>query len=906
MTEILIAIVNMSIAASIVAIAVILVRFPLKKAPKVFSYVLWAAVFLRLICPFNFESPASLMPTQTEVISPTILTNSGVSVIDEPVNLFLEATLPQVDTATSVNPVQVALTISAYAWLCGVVLIVFYGIISYIGVKRRVYDATLIQDNIFETDKISTAFVLGFIKPKIYLPTIVKGRQFDYILKHEQVHIQRRDYLIKPLAFFVLALHWFNPIVWLSYYFMSKDMEMSCDEAVLRKSNEDIRQDYSTSLVSLYTKKIGLLSPLAFGEGSYKNMKARIKNVLNFKKTPRWAIIVCSIMVVLFMAGFTTNPPRGLSADNLVNGSIFKTKPTDNTSYSAQGTPAFDYFQNNSIQKFLAMWVKEATGIENPKWNYDSFAKYDILDSNGVSASGEDLYYCAFSADNDRYGYIIVSYYEDDPSIQNKGVVETPYLYDLQVNSESISAPLTTRQNDKSERKYISRTDSLIQDFEKYKSFGVIYNAEQDAVFYNGKRVRLFVDFKSSKVDNMTYAFDLCYQDSRAGTTLYLEAVKDNAGKITGIRHLNEQTAQDILESLNGTSSHSNKIDKENPPNDSTLLLTYDATQIIDQYGIVATDNFNNGIPQNITKWIAQCDQKQGAYLLKTKLSDKYTTYVYYNGGRYPWVMNADAETININLYSNTNLATSTSHYLMCFTSPKDYAGINLYLDGVKLNYKLNNQLNASALTEATTAQKTEQNIKSQYAIYEQYGLTYRANEDKLYYKDQIVRYFIDKYNNGQGVLNMWGYDLDGTIDLHTIRNNVGLQGELIGIEAFSQKDFNLRTKEIEAEKNNIPNYDVLTFRFRKSEAPESLQLWIKQCEDDVFDFSTTEQNGRYYIYVRGETEFNFGVKVDGDKANMEISPVNGVKGEGYALFSAPLYKQFTVTYNGATRSFIQ
>jgi len=229
---------------------------------------------------------------------------------------------------------------------------------------------------------------------------------------------------------------------------------------------------------------------------------------------------------------------------------------------------------------------------------------------------------------------------------------------------------------------------------------------------------------------------------------------------------------------------------------------------------------------------------------------------------------------------------------------------------------KPNSQIATSATSDGQQVKtnqqadkQTEQGIKNQYAIYEQYGLTYNENDDRIYYKDQIVRYFIDRYNNGQGILNMWAYDFDGTVDLYAVRNNVGLQGELVGIEAYKQEDFNLRTKEIEAEKNNIPDYNIKTFRFRKNEAPDSLQLWIRQCEDDVFDFCATQQNGRYYIYVRGETEFGFSVTVDGDEASMEISQISrrdGAKGDGYALFSVPLYKGFTVTYNGAYKSFLQ
>lgn len=377
MMKIFIAILNMSIAASIVAVAVMLARIPLKKVPKVFSYALWVVVLLRLICPFGFESPTSLMPTNAEIISPTIVTapvskiNSGIPAVDDTVNLFFENAIP----LTSINPIQIILKIGICIWLCGLLVLILNAVIGYKRIKHKVYDATLVRDNIFETDKISTAFVLGFIHPKIYIPTAVKGKQLDYILKHEQVHIRRRDHLIKPFAFFVVAIHWFNPIVWISYYLMSKDMEMACDEAVLRKSNEDIRQAYSTSLVNLYTREPGLLNPLAFGEGSVNTMKERIQNVLSFKKTPRWAIVLCSFLLVLFTAGFTTNPPKRLSADNLVN------IPTSNQ----QTAPVTQTQQN--MDSRLTLVVKEYTIAELEAKNIRGIVVSGLSD-NGEKITG--------------------------------------------------------------------------------------------------------------------------------------------------------------------------------------------------------------------------------------------------------------------------------------------------------------------------------------------------------------------------------------------------------------------------------------------------------------------------------------------------------------------------------------
>lgn len=192
----------------------------------------------------------------------------------------------------------------------------------------------------------------------------------------------------------------------------------------------------------------------------------------------------------------------------------------------------------------------------------------------------------------------------------------------------------------------------------------------------------------------------------------------------------------------------------------------------------------------------------------------------------------------------------------------------------------------------------------SSYGIYETYGLTYNPNKNKLYYKGQTVRYFIDKYNNGQGVVTLWDCDFTGTIDLYAVRSDTGPQGELMGIEAYSQKEFDLRTEEIKARQNENPDYAITAFRFTKEESPESLKLWIRECERDVFDFYTTEQNGRYYIFVRGETEFAYQVTSSGNTANMDIVGITSIQGSGYALFSVPLYEKFTVSYNGETRIF--
>ena len=279
MIALFITILNMSITASIVALAVMLVRIPFRKVPKIFSYILWGAVLFRLVFPFSIESAFSLMPVFTNTISQEMIFSQFHAI--QPSDIFIKNTLPMIENG--INSASTILQVASLTWFCGFVVLLLYGIVGYISLKRRVYFATLLYKNVFQTDKIKAPFVLGLIRPNIYFPISIDSSQHDYILKHEQTHIKRRDYLIKPFAYMILAMHWFNPLIWLSYFLMSKDMEMSCDEVVLRKTNKDIRKDYSMSLLNLSIKNNNLLSPIVFAFGE-SNVKERVKNVLNFKK----------------------------------------------------------------------------------------------------------------------------------------------------------------------------------------------------------------------------------------------------------------------------------------------------------------------------------------------------------------------------------------------------------------------------------------------------------------------------------------------------------------------------------------------------------------------------------------------------------------------------------------------
>jgi len=371
MTALFISILNMSISASIVALVVMIVRIPMKKVPKIFSYALWFVVLFRLICPFSFESSFSFMPTSINVIPQDII------YVDTPINTAISNNLQLSGSEKNINLIHIGLEIAGYVWFFVFIALLLYAVIGYARFKRHVYYATLVRDNIYETDKIKTPFVLGFIRPRIYIPIGIDQVEQDYILKHEQTHIKRYDYFIKPFAFIIFTLHWFNPIMWVAYFLMSKDIEMSCDEAVLRKADEDIRYVYSSSLLNLSVKKVSLLTPLAFGESDVKD---RVKNVLRFKKPSRVIIVVAVILVTILSVGFAMNKVSKAKKESSTGVSItIKNVTSSGISY---------YFENSSDNEYtygedFILYMRGA----NDTWN----TVEPIVENWGFNAIGYSL-----------------------------------------------------------------------------------------------------------------------------------------------------------------------------------------------------------------------------------------------------------------------------------------------------------------------------------------------------------------------------------------------------------------------------------------------------------------------------------------------------------------------------------
>ena len=310
MTELFIKVLNMSITATYVATVVIIARIFLSKAPKIYSYGLWSVVIFRLISPVSFSSPFSFLarikPSQDYLPSnigmmpkPSIITE--IEAIDKVVN----QSLPAPTVIASVNPMQIIMGVLTAVWVIGMAVLILYAIYSYVKIRHRVQFATVLAKGVYETDQIKTPFVIGVIKPKIYLPLGMQDKEKDIVISHEQIHIKRHDHWIKPAVFLALVLHWFNPIIWLSYFLMAKDMEMSCDESVIKKSSSDIRANYSSTMLSLSANRSGLLIPLAFGES---NTTSRVKNIINYRKPGFWVGVIAFIIVVILTMGLLSNP----------------------------------------------------------------------------------------------------------------------------------------------------------------------------------------------------------------------------------------------------------------------------------------------------------------------------------------------------------------------------------------------------------------------------------------------------------------------------------------------------------------------------------------------------------------------------------------------------------------------
>lgn len=304
-------VVSMSLTAGLVILAICGARLLLRQAPKKFSYWLWAGAAFRLVCPFSFPAAFSLLALAPA--AQTVAETGPLTEVSYLPGAGLPAAAPGVGAADAVLPQAAGAgqalglwEVLGLVWLLGAAALLIGALVAYLRVKGQVATAVKFAHNVYECGAFRSPFVLGFFRPKIYIPFGLEPRQREHVLCHESAHIQRRDYLVKPLGFLLLAIHWFNPLVWLAFHLMSRDMEMSCDEKVLSQLGEEARREYSLSLLSIGSRRrFPAPNPLAFGE---TGVKERVVNVMKFRRAKRWVTVAAAVAVVAVTAACAANP----------------------------------------------------------------------------------------------------------------------------------------------------------------------------------------------------------------------------------------------------------------------------------------------------------------------------------------------------------------------------------------------------------------------------------------------------------------------------------------------------------------------------------------------------------------------------------------------------------------------
>ena len=321
MSGIFLKLLNLSISASWLVLVVLALRLVLKRAPKWVNVLLWGMVALRLMLPFSIESALSLIPS-AETVSPEVVRfdpaptiTSGVTIIDNAVNPSLSESFAAAPLA-SVNPLYVWTYLAGWVWLIGLTAMLLYALVSYLRLRRRVSASIPLRENIYVCDEVPSPFILGIVRPRIYLPSALDEVQRGSVLSHERAHLARRDHWWKPLGFALLAVYWFNPLMWLAYTLLCRDIELACDERVLRGMDAGQIKDYSSALLACSVPRRMLAAcPLAFGE---VGAGARVKNALRYKKPAFWVVAASVAVCVVVAVCFLTNPRTDTDAAGLV------------------------------------------------------------------------------------------------------------------------------------------------------------------------------------------------------------------------------------------------------------------------------------------------------------------------------------------------------------------------------------------------------------------------------------------------------------------------------------------------------------------------------------------------------------------------------------------------------------
>lgn len=309
MEAVFLKIVNMSINAGWLVLAVLAIRLLLKRAPKSVMVMMWALVGIRLIWPSPLKSVFSLIPSTKPINTTTYMSKpyiqSGIKIIDDGMNGYLAEHYMEgfhVPTGSFHNLMREL----SVMWIVGMVAMLLYSFISCLSIRKKVREATLMKEQIWLCDHISSPFIFGIVRPRIYLPSDMCDADMEYVIAHEKAHLKRYDHLWKPLGFLLLTVYWFHPLLWVAYVLLCRDIEFACDEKVIKEIGSGIKKSYAEALINCSVpRKMIAVCPLAFGE---VGVKERIKKVLNYKKPAFWTVIIAVVACVALAVGFLTNP----------------------------------------------------------------------------------------------------------------------------------------------------------------------------------------------------------------------------------------------------------------------------------------------------------------------------------------------------------------------------------------------------------------------------------------------------------------------------------------------------------------------------------------------------------------------------------------------------------------------
>ncbi len=317
MGDIFLKLLNMSITAGWLILAVLCIRLLFRKIPKWVNCLLWGVVAIRLICPFSFESQFSILPSTEPIKSSTVVEgevqnyipsiDSRLTIVENTINPMLTETFAY-NESDSAAPLQIVTYAAGLVWCCGMVLLIIFAMGSAVKLHKLVKEAVCVRDNIYICDVVKSPFILGIFRPRVYLSSALREREMDYILAHESAHLKRKDHWWKALGYLLLCIHWFNPLCWIAYSLLCKDIELACDEKAAKDMTFHEKKEYSKVLLSCARQRsLIMVCPLAFGE---VGVKERVKSVLNYKKPTLWIMIATVAVLVILAVCFLTNPTR--------------------------------------------------------------------------------------------------------------------------------------------------------------------------------------------------------------------------------------------------------------------------------------------------------------------------------------------------------------------------------------------------------------------------------------------------------------------------------------------------------------------------------------------------------------------------------------------------------------------